>query len=1397
MLLRTTRSRLPPRIHRKIQSAYNELQLPWLCPAVQWGSLGRQQGFTSTTSAPVSKCDKSKPVWGKPVSRPEQRGLASAALHEVSLPEEYIPFDTSQPRDHIRSPFYSVPLQHPPPPTESRNTPLILPDSFSTTPSQFKSVKGISTDLSDIHQTLYACLRVGRLERAATLLKRLNSIYKPNAPGLLAAHNAYLREIVHRLAQDDSPKLLEHVQRWFAIQMEGVGVQGDVSTFASMIHASLYEANGKKRKRSVARYVALASEAGIQDETILTASENCSEEDTQLLNELASRESRPDSIVNTSSADETSHRVAETNKPLPQVLPAQLKGLGLSTLQRTLIPVDVMNIEESASSSRTSMSTKDNMIQAQRLLEKNTLAFALERWRDEDAENKKLGINSALAGGSLGSLMWKWHEQLVPRIKEEIQEANRAENKRNLSPEAYDRCLYGPFLQYISPEKLAAAVVLSTMTVMSSSAGRPDRTGNFKAIKVVGLAKKVGETIQEESIVENQRDLRHRQAKAQYKQVSSKGKKQSLQLLRKLVKYGRPPQDLQWSVETRVRIGSALLAHLFDVAKFRVALKNAATNDQIVDEQSAFLHALSYTEGRRHGVVRFHPALLEKLMKEPSPPLLAKNLPMLAEPNPWTGYRDGGFLEQRHTVARMKDEDLQSRRYVEVAARNGDLDQLFEGLNVLGKTGWTINRPVFEVMLEAWNSGEAIAKMPSHNPTVEFPPEPAESATNAERAQWSAEVRRLEDQISGLKTQRCFQNFQVEIARSYLGKTFYFPHNIDFRGRAYPMTPFFNQMNADHVRGLLLFAGGKALGAAGLRWLKVHLANVFGFDKASLGEREAFAMEHWQDIQDSIKSPLKGERWWLKAEDPWQCLATCMELHNALTSENPENYVSHLPVHQDGTCNGLQHYAALGGDPIGAKEVNLEPGDRPADIYSAVAQSVKADIEEDAAAGVELAKLLSGRITRKIVKQTVMTNVYGVTFVGAKRQVQKQLEDHYDDLKQKGPLSYSSASFYIAKKIFKALSTMFEGAHDIQYWFGNCASRICQSLAPQQIEKLRRAATGENEVSPYKNKPLGRPKDDLLGAFRTPVIWTSPLRLPVVQPYKKETSRSVRTNLQRISLSSASSMDPINKTRQLQAFPPNFIHSLDATHMVLTAIECNELGLTFSAVHDSFWTHAADIDTMNVIIRDAFIKLHSENVIERLAAEFATRYQGYMYLAPIKRRSAVGKKIGALRKASTLKAGTQKDDNPRSKKAVSRRRQAELLQEVERLELLRSGNPEERQRGEAMVTPSTIVKSMAKDEDIPTTEDLGHAALGQIPMEQGAPEATLDETETANMDDEVNQIATVDENDTDVGYDPATAGKRPKKQKRQPAVYHVWLPLTFPDVPKKVRILDPIFIYEC
>lgn len=62
------------------------------------------------------------------------------------------------------------------------------------------------------------------------------------------------------------------------------------------------------------------------------------------------------------------------------------------------------------------------------------------------------------------------------------------------------------------------------------------------------------------------------------------------------------------------------------------------------------------------------------------------------------------------------------------------------------------------------------------------------------------------------------------------------------------------------------------------------------------------------------------------------------------------------------------------------------------DVYSDVALLVEAEREKDAAKGNQVAKVLEGHVKRKVIKQTVMTTVYGVTRYGARLQIEKQLK---------------------------------------------------------------------------------------------------------------------------------------------------------------------------------------------------------------------------------------------------------------------------------------------------------------------------------------------------------------------------------------------------------------------
>ncbi len=79
---------------------------------------------------------------------------------------------------------------------------------------------------------------------------------------------------------------------------------------------------------------------------------------------------------------------------------------------------------------------------------------------------------------------------------------------------------------------------------------------------------------------------------------------------------------------------------------------------------------------------------------------------------------------------------------------------------------------------------------------------------------------------------------------------------MDFRGRAYPIPPHLSPVGDDLCRGLLTFGEKKPLGSRGLMWLKIHLANVYGYDKASFKEREQFAEDHMEDVYDSADKPL-------------------------------------------------------------------------------------------------------------------------------------------------------------------------------------------------------------------------------------------------------------------------------------------------------------------------------------------------------------------------------------------------------------------------------------------------------------------------------------------------------------------------------------------------------------
>ena len=78
--------------------------------------------------------------------------------------------------------------------------------------------------------------------------------------------------------------------------------------------------------------------------------------------------------------------------------------------------------------------------------------------------------------------------------------------------------------------------------------------------------------------------------------------------------------------------------------------------------------------------------------------------------------------------------------------------------------------------------------------------------------------------------------------------------------------------------------------------------------------------------------------------------------------------------------------------------------------------------------------------------------------------------------------------------------------------------------------------------------------------------------------------------------------------KQRNGFPPNFVHSLDSTHMMLTSLYLWTRGCTFSSVHDCYWTHASDVEIMNQVCREQFVNLHQQPILNDLSKHFQNVY---------------------------------------------------------------------------------------------------------------------------------------------------------------------------------------------
>lgn len=548
--------------------------------------------------------------------------------------------------------------------------------------------------------------------------------------------------------------------------------------------------------------------------------------------------------------------------------------------------------------------------------------------------------------------------------------------------------------------------------------------------------------------------------------------------------------------------------------------------------------------------------------------LVPRYAPMVVPPKDWEGTVGGGYFS--HAFKALPLVKNASRKHKDMLAQ-ADLSIVLRGLNAIQRTPWRINTKVLTVMDEVWQRGLEIA-MPNREDRP-IPPYPAGhriAATAAEawvnvapdvKKQWMRAARNTHEQNASTRGKRMGVSAILASARELSGEpAIYFPHQLDFRGRAYAVPIGLNPQGNDHAKALLTFAesaGKPILDAQGAGFLAIDGANRFGFDKADLDERIGWVEERQERIRSTARDPF-GDLWWTEADEPWRFLAWCFEY--AAFLEHGYGYVTTLPCSADGSCNGLQHFSAMLRDQIGGAAVNLVPQDRPADIYQRVAdrviQKLRSQQDNWVARG-----WLDFAIDRKITKRPVMVLPYGGTFKSCMEYVRDAVTEKIAGGKE-NPFGDELAKHtaWLARHVWDSIGDVVVAARDAMDWLQSCA---------------RAAAKHEQ-----------------------PIAWTAPSGFPAYQCYMDMSERRVKTRLQGglVYLTINEPTDTIDASRQALAVSPNFVHSLDAAAMMLTVGLCLDNGVSsFAMIHDSYGTVAPDMPMLQACLRHAFVDMYEEH----------------------------------------------------------------------------------------------------------------------------------------------------------------------------------------------------------
>ena len=560
-------------------------------------------------------------------------------------------------------------------------------------------------------------------------------------------------------------------------------------------------------------------------------------------------------------------------------------------------------------------------------------------------------------------------------------------------------------------------------------------------------------------------------------------------------------------------------------------------------------------------------------------------------------------------------------------------------INKLQKTGWRINKRVYEAMTA--NDNLFISEEPIEDNDAK------EMKRRSKIVEWAFITHKAKE----LLKLPCF----------------YQTVEADYRGRIYYKESFLNFQGSDLARGMLQFARGKPMTEDGLFWLAVHTASSFNqsykineipewcesdyksyleseelesisVDKMTLEDRVRWVNENMNTLQEMGKIKHIAT----DAEKPISFLACCIEWYDYQLAVNSNRiHMTHLPIPVDGSNNGWQHLGAMSKDTHTGNLVGLIPVEIPRDFYVQTAKELYKQTEEG-----ELKDILNTmpmkHIRKGISKRGSMTRAYSA---GASKIAENMYFDcKTEDFHTTYGITEENCNAF-AKILIKAINTVCPGPLDTMSYL--------QALAKYEIGEHKRYKPNGEPAGPEFNELKKKAKDLYLKKDRTEedlielneivkelhsykveliygngkdrIKWVTPSKFPVeytnfqmrdekcfgtISGYKPSANNYKIKHVAKVPTKAPD-------TRGFMCgISPNFVHSMDASHMALIIDEWNN---DFGAVHDSFSTHACDVENLLALTKQKFIDMYNvDNFYDYIQDQILTNKDGLDISQPLR-----------------------------------------------------------------------------------------------------------------------------------------------------------------------------------